>query len=153
MTIIERANSSNLEEILKLQYLAYQSEAKLLNNFMIQPLTQTLEELVHEFQNGIIYKAENDEQKIIGSVRGTVKSGTLLIGKLIVHPNFQGMGIGTKLLKYIEEEHKELRKELYTSDKSIRNLNLYEHNGYTRFKTEAVNKDLSFIFLEKLPDE
>lgn len=153
MTRIERANLNDLEDILKLQYLAYQSEAKLLNNFTIQPLTQTLEELVQEFQNGIIYKAVNDQEQIIGSVRGTVKDGTLLIGKLIVHPDSQGNGIGTELLKYIENNHKELRKELFTSDKSIRNLSLYEHNGYTRFKIEAINKDLNFIFLEKFPTE
>ncbi len=143
-----KAQEIDLEEILKLQYLAYQSEAKLLNNYSIQPLTQTLEDLIIEYKNGVNYKAIIDQQ-IIGSVRGYVQEGTLYIGKLIVHPDFQGKGIGTKLLEYIENDHKGLRKELFTSDKSIRNIRLYERCGYTPFKTKPVSDDLNMIYLEK----
>jgi len=48
-----------LAEILSLQKLAYQSEAKLLNDYTIQPLTQTLIELQNEFNKygtGVILK-------------------------------------------------------------------------------------------------
>lgn len=146
---IERAKFSDLEEILKLQYLAYQSEAELVNNFSIQPLTETLEELAEEFKNGLIYKAVDKNEQIIGSVRGYIQDNTLFIGKLMVHPSLRGRGIGTELLVYIENDNKGLRKELFTSDKSTRNLKLYERNGYCRFKIKAVSKDLNFIYLEK----
>lgn len=146
---IMRADRNDLEEILKLQYLAYQSEAQLVNDFNIQPLTQTLEELMDEYEKGVIYKAVDDKEQIIGSVRGYVRDGTIHIGKLMVHPGFQGRGIGTSLLKHIENEHKGLRKELFTSDKSIRNIKLYERNGYKRFKEEAVSENLRFVYLEK----
>jgi len=144
-----RADRNDLEEILKLQYLAYQSEAQLVNDFNIQPLTQTLEELMDEYEKGVIYKAVDDKEQIIGSVRGYVRDGTIHIGKLMVHPNFQGRGIGTSLLRHIENEHKGLRKELFTSDRSIRNIKLYERNGYKRFKEEAVSENLRFVYLEK----
>ena len=39
---IEKAEREDLQEILDLQYLAYQSEARLLNNMDIPPLKQTL---------------------------------------------------------------------------------------------------------------
>lgn len=146
---IMRADRNDLEEILKLQYLAYQSEAQLVNDFTIQPLTQTLEELMDEYEKGVIYKAVDDKGQIIGSVRGYVRDGTIHIGKLMVHPNFQGRGIGTSLLRHIENEHKGLRKELFTSDRSIRNIKLYERNGYKRFKEEAVSENLRFVYLEK----
>lgn len=146
---IMRADRNDLEEILKLQYLAYQSEAQLVNDFNIQPLTQTLEELMDEYEKGVIYKAVDDKEQIIGSVRGYVRDGTIHIGKLMVHPNFQGRGIGTSLLRHIENEHKGLRKELFTSDRSIRNIKLYERNGYKRFKEEAVSENLRFVYLEK----
>lgn len=149
MMQIMRADRNDLEEILKLQYLAYQSEAQLVNDFNIQPLTQTLEELMDEYEKGVIYKAVDDKEQIIGSVRGYVRDGTIHIGKLMVHPGFQGRGIGTSLLKHIENEHKGLRKELFTSDKSIRNIKLYERNGYKRFKEEAVSENLRFVYLEK----
>lgn len=149
MMQIMRADRNDLEEILKLQYLAYQSEAQLVNDFTIQPLTQTLEELMDEYEKGVIYKAVDDKGQIIGSVRGYVRDGTIHIGKLMVHPNFQGRGIGTSLLRHIENEHKGLRKELFTSDRSIRNIKLYERNGYKRFKEEAVSENLRFVYLEK----
>lgn len=146
---IIRAERKDLEEILNLQYLAYQSEAKLLNNFMIQPLTETLEELIAEYTHGNIYKATDEKGQIIGSVRGYTQDGTLYIGKLIVHPSLQGRGIGTKLLERIENDYKRFRKELFTSDKSVRNLSLYERKGYSRFKIQSISKDLNFIYLEK----
>lgn len=99
---IVNAQEDDLESILKLQYLAYQSEAKLLNYMDIQPLKQTLQEVQTEYESGIILKALNANGKIVGSVRGNIKNDTLHIGKLIVHPDFRRKGIGTKLLLEIE---------------------------------------------------
>lgn len=147
--IISKAEKQDLEEILKLQYLAYQSEAELLNDYTIPPLTQTLEDLMSEYEKGVIYKAVNDNGQIIGSVRGYIKDNTLYIGKLMVNPSCRGRGIGTSLLKFIEDDHKDFRKELFTSDKSLRNLSLYERNGYTRFMVKAAAKDYNLVYLEK----
>lgn len=47
---IIKAGKTDLENILSLQYLAYQSEARLLNNYEIQPMTQKLEEVLMEFE-------------------------------------------------------------------------------------------------------
>ncbi len=66
--IIEKAEYNDLPEILKLQYLAYQSEAALFGTQVIPPLRQTLEEVVDEFNAGIILKLVIDN-RIIGSVR------------------------------------------------------------------------------------
>lgn len=51
-----------MQEILDLQYLAYQSEAKLFNNPDIPPLKQTLADIENEYQKGIILKALNDKK-------------------------------------------------------------------------------------------
>jgi len=147
--IIKSAEYNDLEEILKLQYLAYQSEAILNNNFKIPPLLQTLEEIQNEYNNGIFLKAVTETDEIIGSVRGYCKLGTMYIGKLIVHPYEQGKGIGSKLLLSMEQQHADLRYELFTSSMSLRNLRLYEYLGYQRFKEEQVTDELKFIYLEK----
>lgn len=47
--MIQKAQKEDLEEILKLQYLPYQSEAKLFGDMNIPPLKQTIEELGEEF--------------------------------------------------------------------------------------------------------
>ena len=47
--LIEKAQKEDLKEILELQYLAYQSEAKLFGDMDIPPLRQTIEEVGEEF--------------------------------------------------------------------------------------------------------
>ena len=132
-----------------MQYLAYQSEAKLFGNMDIPPLKQTIEEVYDEFHKGIILKAVDEEGLIIGSVRAYQENGTVYIGKLMVHPKMQKKGIGTKLLLEIENVYPNQRYELFTSTKSINNIRLYEKLGYKIFKEEAVSQDLIFVYMRK----
>ncbi|WP_314971549.1 GNAT family N-acetyltransferase, partial [Bilophila wadsworthia] len=148
---IVQAEEADLEAILELQRLAYQGEARLLNDFSIPPLMQTLEEMKEEFRSGIFLKAVDEKGKIVGSVRGTLRGDTLLIGKLMVHPEHQGSGLGSCLLQELEKNCPAPRLELFTSNKSLRNLCLYERNGYTRCAEKAVSPALTLIFLEKKP--
>ncbi|MBP5444685.1 MAG: GNAT family N-acetyltransferase [Acholeplasmatales bacterium] len=146
--MITKAKLSDLKEILDLQHLAYISEAKLFNNMNIEPLTETLDDLINEFNNGIVLKLTVDD-KIIGSVRTYVKNDTAYIGKLMVHPDYQKKGYGSKLLLEIEKVCNTNRFELFTSTRSIKNIKLYESLGYKQFKIKKVDEELSFIYLEK----
>jgi GNAT superfamily N-acetyltransferase len=75
---------------------------------------------------------------------------TCFIGRLIVHPDFQNRGIGTRLLNEIEQTFSQAKRfELFTGDKSERNLYLYQKQGYRPFKTEMISDDLRLVFLEK----
>ena len=150
MILIKKAQKEDLKEILELQYLSYQSEAKLFNNMDIPPLKQTIEDIYNEFQKGIVLKVIDDEDVIIGSVRAYQKNGTVYISKLMVHPEMQKRGIGTKLLLEIENEYPNQRYELFTSTKSISNIRLYEKAGYKIFKEEAVSEELRFVYLQKV---
>ncbi len=147
--MITKAQKEDLEEILKLQYLAYQSEARLFNDMNIPPLRQTIEEVQDEFQRGIILKYSDEKDQIIGSVRAYQENGTAYISKLMVHPKMQKRGIGTKLLLEIEKEYVNQRYELYTSTKSIGNIKLYEKLGYQIFKEEEITSELKFVYMEK----
>ena len=147
--MITQADRADLEQILKLQYLAYQSEAKLLNDYSIPPLKQTFEKISREYEKSIFLKAVDENGNIIGSVRTFIDNDTAYIGRLIVHPARQGQGVGTKLLHAIEQECSVGRHELFTSDKSIRNIRLYERLGYVRFREQKVADGLTFIYLEK----
>ncbi|MEN6349512.1 MAG: GNAT family N-acetyltransferase [Syntrophomonas sp.] len=146
---ILKAEYDDLQTILELQFLAYQSEAELLNNYEIPPLVQTISEIRNEYANGVILKAVDDSGVIIGSVRAYQEYGTVYIGKLIVHPKDQKKGIGSALLGEIETACPSARYELFTSDKSKNNLRLYEKLGYHRFKEQEISSILRFVFLEK----
>lgn len=147
--IIKKAEKNDLKEILDLQYLAYQSEAKLFNDPDIPPLRQTLEDVVSEYQNGIILKAVDENNVIIGSVRGYCENGTVYIGKLMVHPDKQGQGLGTKLLLEMEKQYPNQRYELFTSSRSEKNIALYQRLGYKIFSEKQITDELKFVYLEK----
>ncbi|TCL57149.1 ribosomal protein S18 acetylase RimI-like enzyme [Kineothrix alysoides] len=151
MVNIKKAEKSDLQAILELQYLAYQSEAKLFNDSNIPPLKQTLAEVLSEYQKGIILKALDENNVMIGSVRAYCENGTAYIGKLIVHPEKQGKGIGTKLLFEIEKEYPNQRYELFTRTRSKRNIALYERFGYKVFKEKEITEELKFVYLQKIP--
>lgn len=148
--IIMKADFDDLPAILTLQYLAYQSEAKLFHDPDIPPLKQTLPEVQEEYEKGIFWKACSEGGQIIGSVRAYEENGTVYIGKLIVEPKYQRQGIGTCLLKKVEEEYQEKRCELFTSTRSKNNLKLYQSLGYRVFRERAVTEELKFLYLEKL---
>ncbi|HEY6838513.1 MAG TPA: GNAT family N-acetyltransferase [Geobacteraceae bacterium] len=149
--IIEQATTVDAAEILLLQYLAYLSEADLYDDFTIPPLTQTLAEMTAEFARRTFLKAM-DDGRIIGSVQGMKIGDTCYVGRLMVHPDRQGEGIGTRLMAAIEASFSEVgRFELFTGHKSEDNIRLYERLGYRQVRTEAVNPALSLVFMEKRP--
>lgn len=146
---IERAMISDAEEILILQKLAYRSEAEIYNDFNIPPLVQTPESIEKDFENQYFLKALM-EGKIIGSVRAYTKEGTCYIGRLIVHPDFQNRGIGTDLMNEIERIINTCRRfELFTGDKSERNLYFYQKLGYKIFKKAKITDQTMIVYLEK----
>lgn len=144
---IENANISDAKEILSLQKLVYRSDVDICNDFGIIPMTQTLDQTEKDFDKWIFLKAIIND-KIIGSVKAYEKEGICHIGGLIVHPDFQNLRIGTKLMKEIENIFGGKRFELFTGDKGLKNLYLYQKLGYKIFKEQKID-NINYIYLEK----
>ena len=146
---IQKVKSTDLETILQLQKNCYISEAKIYNDFTIQPLQQDLQSLQDEFETSTILKAVINGE-IVGSVRGYIENQTAYIGKLIVSEKFQNKGLGSMLLQAIESGlHNCNRYELFTGNKSEKNLYLYKRHGYEEFKQQIINENITLIYLEK----
>jgi ribosomal protein S18 acetylase RimI-like enzyme len=135
-----------------LQKLAYKSEGEIYNDFHIPPLTQTLEELMADLRRQVFLTAKDENGRIVGSVRAFSKDGTCFIGRLIVHPDLQRHGIGTRLMQAIEAQFQgEVgRYELFTGHKSEGNIRLYQRLGYRVFRSERVSDALTLVYMEKL---
>lgn len=143
------AEKFDLEEILALQKVCYISEAEIINDFEIQPLTQTLDSIKEEFSYCTFLKAVLGNE-IIGSVRAYKKDNKCYIGKIIVKPQYQNKGLGKRLLQAIENIFSECKYyELYTGLKSERNLYIYKKAGYRNFKHERINDKLVLVYLRK----
>ncbi|HET6418939.1 MAG TPA: GNAT family N-acetyltransferase [Geobacteraceae bacterium] len=151
MLEILRATVADAAEILALQKLAYLSEAELYNDYTIQPLTQTIDELAADFGLKTFLKGV-EGGRIIGSVNGLMEGDRCLIGRLMVHPDFQGRGIGTTLMKAIEGSFADARAwELFTGELSLKNIRLYERLGYRVVRKEQFRGSrFAVVFMEKL---
>ncbi len=150
MIDIVNAGISDAAEILALQKLCYQSEAELTNDFQIPPLLQDQRSIEQDFTTQRILKAVKDGH-IVGSVRAYVGNGTCHVGRLIVHPALQNRGLGKRLMHEIEAAFSvAARFELFTGEKSARNLHFYQKLGYRVIRTEKLNERTTLVFMERL---
>jgi GNAT superfamily N-acetyltransferase len=150
MEILDAA-VADAAEIIKLQKLAYLSEAAICNDYAIPPLTQSVEDLITVFSHKTILKAVRDG-RIIGSVNGFMRDSACMIGRLMVHPDFQGQGIGSRLMGAIEARFASAQLwELFTGEMSLRNIRLYKWLGYEIIRKEAFEgRSFAVVFMRKV---
>ncbi|MGW1539704.1 GNAT family N-acetyltransferase [Streptomyces sp. NPDC002309] len=151
--IISEATDQDVEQIFKLQYLCFQSEAALYGNYRIDPLVQTLDSVRQEVAEDCVFVARLGDE-VIGSVRGTITDdGAASIGGLCVHPRLQGHGIGARLLRAAESALAEQRGakkfRLHTGHRSESSLRLYRKVGYETVGTSKGTDGVPMIVLEK----
>ncbi len=143
------AKFSDLSTILELQKDCFISEAKSVDDYSIPPLTQDLTSIRQDHEKTTILKGVINNQ-IIASVRGYVDNSTCFIGRLIVRQDFQNRGIGRKMMQAIEDIFADCdRYELFTGEKSSKNLYFYNKIEYKEFKKEQLSDKLTFVFWEK----
>jgi ribosomal protein S18 acetylase RimI-like enzyme len=143
------ASSSDFTEILDIQKKAFHSEAVFYQNFTIQPLTQTLEEMKEECKEKIVLKAFIDG-KIVGSIRANTFKNSCWVNKLVVLPEFQRQGIGEKLLREIENYFPKVDNfTLATGAKSQSNIRLYQKVGYQIVSTTTFAGGVEAVVMEK----
>lgn len=146
---ITRANTGNEKKIIELQRMCYQENAERYKNYKIPPLTETEDELKEVLKENTVLIAI-DNNRIVGSIRAKPIHNTCYIGRVIVHPDFQNKGIGSKLMKEIEDSYSNTERfELFTGYRDEKNLYFYKKNGYKEFKQEIINDTLVYIYLEK----
>jgi ribosomal protein S18 acetylase RimI-like enzyme len=146
---IGSAREDDATQILALQKLCFQSQAMLYKDFGMPPLTQTVESLEKDIRTQTVLVARNGGE-IIGSVRARMIDGACHIERLIVHPELQGRGLGTRLMQEIEARFPAAeRYELFTGHRSEGNLRLYNSLGYKRFAETTESQRLTLIRLEK----
>jgi GNAT superfamily N-acetyltransferase len=149
------ATDADAGEVLTVQRAAYVSEAQLYDNVMFTALTETLDEVRAATAAGGVLVARcpspGGGNRIVGAVRGELVDGECHVGRLVVAPDMRGRGIGRALLAAIEAEFLGRARSfvLFTGDRSVGNLRLYERAGYVRSRVEPVGDMLSLVYLEK----
>jgi GNAT superfamily N-acetyltransferase len=135
-------------ELLTLQRAAYVTEAQLYDDVRLPALVQTLDDLVHELAASTCVAAVAGT-RLVGAVRTRERDGVLHIGRLVVAPDRQGQGIGTRLLLAAEQATGLPRATLFTGARSTANLRLYQRHGYVERSREQVRPGLELVHLVK----
>ena len=148
---VEIASRDDAPKILAIQKEAFLGQAKIYNNFELPPLTQSLESIEEEFAEKTFLKVLSHGE-IIGAVRFCVRKGQVEIDRIVVKPDHQNKGIGTALLKKIEIMVPGASAyQLFTGNKSTRNIHLYEKVGYRVIGGETSDQGVELFHMEKRP--
>ena len=142
-------------EVLTLQRAAYVTEAQAHNDLNLPPLRQPLAELVAELADPRVFVAgwRDHAGRLVAAVRVHTASaaGVAKVCRLVVVPDRQGQGLGSRLLSEVERRlprHiEELR--LFTGERSAGNLRLYTRLGYTEIGREPTPAGYALVHLRK----
>ena len=145
---ISHLPSAAAGELLTLQRAAYVTEAQLYDDVRLPALVQTLAELVEELAVSRCLAAL-DGPRLVGAVRTREADGVLHVGRVVVAPDLQGTGIGTRLLLAAEGGTFLHRATLFTGARSEANLRLYRRHGYVDSHRETLRPGLQLVHLVK----
>jgi ribosomal protein S18 acetylase RimI-like enzyme len=148
---IVHASPDDAEAILTLQKVAYEREARRYDDWTIPPLLETLDSVRDQIAQHVVLKAVVDG-RLVGSVRGVVTDRVCEVCRLSVDPEVQRRGIGSALIVAIEQRFPDIEAfELFTGDRSVENLRLYDRHGYVETRRRAVSPAVSLVYLRKTP--
>ncbi|WP_112236921.1 tRNA (guanosine(37)-N1)-methyltransferase TrmD [Kribbella monticola] len=144
------ATVADAGEIHTLQLAAYLSEAMAYDDFSIPPMQEDLSGTVERVAAGGVWKAVAGT-RIVGAVHVLVDGPVARIGRLMVAPDWQGRGVGTKLLRVAEQTAPAgvTQYELFTGAESERNLRLYRKAGYREVRRESQTAKVELVLLAK----
>ena len=85
------------------------------------------------FENSLhVLAAFNEEGILVGVLRAVGDGASILfIQDILVTPEYQHQGIGTKLLQQTLEKYKNVYQIQLTTDNSMKTISFYESNGFT----------------------
>ena len=85
------------------------------------------------FENSLhVLAACNEEGILVGVLRAVGDGASILfIQDILVTPEYQHQGIGTKLLQQTLEKYKNVYQIQLTTDNSMKTISFYESNGFT----------------------
>jgi len=130
MHSIAPAVPADAEVILDIQKRAFAEEGRLSDNWDIPPLTEDIAGVDLHIRTQTVLTAL-DGERIIGSARGIVEGSVCIIRGVSIEPSFQGRGIGSALLRAVEQAHPNVERfDLTTNTLVPGNVSFYERHGY-----------------------
>ena len=134
-------------ELLTLQRAAYATEAQIYGDPFLPALTQSLDELRDELLGPSL--GVRARGRLVAALRWRMEGAVAHIGRIVVAPDLQGMGLGTHLLREAERRSGAASFELFTGHLSLANLRLYEREGYQQTMRVPLREGVELVYLQK----
>lgn len=122
IVLIMKAEQSDVQEITELQ------------NLSVPTGNPTI--IKQEHGNGFFLKAMDEQDNIVGAIGSDSQKDTLHITQIVVHPNHQHQGLGTKLIEEVEREYPHHSFRFYVKDEMENISGFLEHCGYKKFSRQ-----------------
>ena len=136
-----------IHEILNIQKEAYSKEAEIINYKKIPNLFDTEEKIKNSKEIFIGYYRK---ELLLGFLSYKINFKILDIHRLAVNPLFFRQGIAVKLLRYLEETLKDVKKIIVRTGKgNYPALNLYLKTGFKKKKEIKIDESLSLFLFSK----
>lgn len=130
MLTIHRAQASDVEDMHGIQMRAFEEEGRRGDTRDIPPLQEQIAAIAEHVRTQIALIAR-DDGRTVGCVRGVLNDRVCTVRALVVEPAWHGRGVGSRLLKSLEAELKDVdRVDLTTNTIMEGNVAFYERHGY-----------------------
>jgi tRNA (guanine37-N1)-methyltransferase len=149
--VITVAEPADAGELLTLQRAAFVTEGQLNSSFEIPPLTETLADVEASLATGTVLVARL-RGRLVASVRGEVRpGGRWYVGRLMVAPDRQRQGIGSRMMDEIEALAPPGTEaiSLLTGAGSAEVLGYYRGRGYVDVDRVVTAEGVPVVIMER----
>jgi len=149
---IRVAVAADAGELLTVQRAAFLSEAQRYGDPFLPPLREDLAGVAAAVADeGTVVLVAVDGTRLVGSVRLRVQGATGHVGRLSVAPDRQREGLGSALLRAVEEAAPPQVREfaLFTGGESAPTVARYERAGYERSGESVDDRGVRLVHLRR----
>ena len=135
---LDMTDDRRVEELLRLQTMAYRLEAKLIGFDEIPPLGDTIDTLKHS--RDVFYGYLTETEELVGAIAVEEEApGELTLTRMMVRPDYFRRGIASRLIEYVFAKYPDF--SAYIVSTGTRNepaMNLYTGFQFVPFKNEYI---------------
>ena len=144
ITPLSLQDQDTLEQLWRLQHIAYRLEAERIGFYQIPPLMDTLDTLRACGEQ--FYGRVDEEAEIIGAVAVEEGTDSICISRMMVHPDCFKQGIASSLMEYVLEQYNEVPlKVVSTGALNLPAVSLYQKYGFKPVGSEEIAPGVELI--------
>jgi ribosomal protein S18 acetylase RimI-like enzyme len=129
------------------------TEAQAHGDLALPPLVQSLAELAVELTDPkVLALGLREGARLVAAVRVRIEDEAAELGRLVVAPDQQGHGLGSRLLREAEKQVPERVQllRLFTGEYSVANQRLYKRHGYAEDHRSSGGGEYQLVHMTKV---